>query len=152
MHMQTYCTKTDIEAIWPPDELLASVDDDASGTLSATEEGYITRAIERAANLINSRLALRYSLAELADNAWCRDANAAIAAFLLATRQGAAAPAHLSEQYDAYLDDLGDIAAGRLRVPEAAESTTPGPSVSNFTIDLAQPVEKVVVVDETSSE
>ncbi len=61
---QTYCLKADIEAIWPPDDLLASVDDDTSGTLSATEEGYITRAIERAANLMNSRLELRYELAE----------------------------------------------------------------------------------------
>ena len=150
--MQTYCTKTDLEALWPPDDLAASVDDDASGTLSATEEGYITRAIERAANLINSRLAQRYTLADLAANSWCRDANAAIAAYLLSTRQGAAAPAHFQEQYDAYLDDLDRIAAGRLRVPESPESHTPGPSVSNFTVDLDEPVRKVVVVDETSTE
>ena len=50
---QTYCTKADIEAIWPPAELLASVDDDATGTLSASEEGHITRAIERSANHLN---------------------------------------------------------------------------------------------------
>jgi phage gp36-like protein len=150
--MQTYCTKTDIEAIWPPDDLEASVDDDVSGTLSATEEGYITRAIERAANLINSRLALRYTLADLATNTWCRDANAAIAAYLLSTRQGVAAPAHFQQQYDEYLDDLDRIAAGRLRVPEAPESNTPGPSVSNFTVDLDEPVKKVVVLDETSSD
>ena len=67
--MTTYCTKSDLEAIWPPAELLASVDDDTSGTLSATEEGYITRAIERAANHINSRLAVRYEPADLAVSA-----------------------------------------------------------------------------------
>ena len=37
---------------------------------------------------INSYLEVRYSLADLADNAWCRDANAAVAAHLLATRRG----------------------------------------------------------------
>ena len=90
--MQTYCTKTDIEAIWPPASLLASVDDDSTGTLSATEDGYITRAIERAANLINSRLAMRYKLADLAANTWCRDANAAIAAYWLSTRRSGTRP------------------------------------------------------------
>ena len=99
---QTYCTKTDIEAIWPAASLLASVDDDTNGSLSATEEGYITRAIERAANILNARLEVRYRVADLAGNSWCRDANAAIAAYLLSTRRGAAAPDHLQEQYDAY--------------------------------------------------
>jgi phage gp36-like protein len=150
--MQTYCTKSDIEAIWPPASLLATVDDDASGTYSATEDGYITRAIERAANLINSRLAVRYSLADLAANTWCRDANAAIAAYWLSNRRGAATPAFLEQQYDEYLDSLDRIATGRLRVPEAAESNHSGPSVSNFAIDLAEPFRKAAVVDETSSE
>src|SRR3954471_11473378 len=102
MTTQFYCTRADIEAIWPPADVVASVDDDGSGTLSATESGYITRAIERAANYINSRLGLRYSLSDLAANTWCRDANAAIAAYWLSTRRGAA-PAQLQEQYDGYL-------------------------------------------------
>ena len=147
----TYCTQSDIEAIWPPDDLLASVDDDASGTLSATEEGYITRAIDRAANLINARLEVRYSLADLASNEWCRDANAAIAAYLLSTRQGTAAPAHLQQQYTAYLADLEEIAAGRLKVPQAVESHEPGPTVSNFTVDLRQMYRKAQRIEETST-
>jgi phage gp36-like protein len=149
--MQTYCTKPDLEAIWPPATLLASVDDDTSGTLSATEEGYITRAIERAANLMNARLAVRYQLADLAANTWCRDANAAIAAFLLATRRGLSAPAHLTQQYETYVGLLDRIAGGFLRVPEAAESFAPGPSVTNFAIDLSEPHRKAVVVEETST-
>lgn len=147
----TYCTQSDIEAIWPPDDLLASIDDDASGTLSATEEGYITRAIERAANLINARLEMRYSLADLASNEWCRDANAAIAAYLLSTRQGAAAPAHLQQQYTAYVADLGEIAAGRLKVPDAPETHESGPTVTNFNVDLSQPHRKAQRIEETST-
>src|SRR5438093_13174295 len=119
---QTYCTRSDIEAIWPPASLVASVDDDGNGTLSATEESYITRAIERAANFINSRLEMRYRLTDLATSTWCRDANAAIAAYWLATRRGAAAPAQLQQQYDAYVAALAEIAAGRLKVPQQAES------------------------------
>ncbi len=51
---QTYCLKADIEALWTVAAVLASVDDDASGALSATEEGYITRAIQRAAERMNA--------------------------------------------------------------------------------------------------
>ena len=136
---QTYCQKADIEAIWPPAELLASVDDDVSGTLSATEEGYITRAIERAANLMNSRLELRYELAELADNDWCRDANAAIAAYWLATRRGDPAPAQLTQQYSAYTADLDLIAEGRLKVPGAIESYDQAPGVTNLAVNMNRP-------------
>jgi phage gp36-like protein len=149
--MSTYCTKADIEAIWPPADLLASVDDDATGTLSPTEEGHITRAIERAANLINSSLAMRYDVAELASNAWCRDANAAIAAYWLSTRRGLAAPAQLQQQYDAYLANLAEIVAGRLKVPDAPETDDHKPSVTNFTTDLAAPWQKAVPIDETST-
>src|SRR5437868_2460553 len=108
MSTQTYCTKTDIEAIWPAAELLASVDDDGSTTLSATELGYIDRAIERAANFINARLEMRYRLADLAANTWCRDANAALAAYWLSTRQGDPAPAQLQQQYEAYVTALAE--------------------------------------------
>ena len=147
---QTYCTRSDIEAIWPPASLVASVDDDGSGTLSATEESYITRAIERAANFLNSRLEMRYRLADLANNTWCRDANAAIAAYWLSTRRGAAAPAQLQQQYDAYGAQLADIASGRMKVPQQSESFATMPGVTNFEIHLDEPHRKAQRVDETS--
>ena len=136
MSTQTYCTQSDIEAIWPPASLLASVDDDANGMLSPTEEGYITRAIERAANLLNASLEMRYRLADLAANAWCRDANAAIAAYWLSTRRADPAPAHLQQQYDAYVAQLADIAAGKSKVPQALDSFDLTPSVMNFAVRL----------------
>ena len=147
---QTYCTRSDIEAIWPPANLLASVDDDANGTLSATEESYITRAIERAANFINARLEMRYRLTDLATSTWCRDANAAIAAYWLATRRGVAAPAQLQQQYDAYVAALAEIAAGRMKVPQQAESFAATPGVTNFEIRLDEPHRKAQRIDETS--
>jgi phage gp36-like protein len=150
MAVQIYCVKADIEAIWPPADLLASVDDDTSGTLSATEEAYITQAIERAAGLINARLETRYRLSDLAGNAWCRDANAAIAAYLLATRRGDPAPAHLQQQYDAYIAAVGAIAAGWLKVPQQPESFDHAPGVTNFAVHLDEPQRKAQRVDETS--
>ena len=150
MPTQTYCTKADIEAIWPPTEILAAVDDDTSGTISATEDGYITRAIERAANAINARLELRYQVADIAGNAWCRDANAAIAAFWLSTRRGDAAPAHLQQQYDAYIAALDEIAAGKLKIPQAIESFDVTPGVTNFELRLDETYRKAQRVEETS--
>jgi len=147
---QTYCTRSDIEAIWPPADLVASVDDDLSGTLSATEEGYITRAIERAANFMNARLEMRYRLADLAGNTWCRDANTAIAAYWLATRRGAAAPPQLAQQYEAYVAALAEIAAWRMKVPQQAESFAAMPAVTNFEVHLDEPHRKARRVEETS--
>ena len=150
MTTQIYCTQSDIEAIWPPGDLLASVDDDASGTLSATELSYIDRAIERAANFINARLEMRYRLTDLSENTWCRDANAAIAAYWLSTRRGAAAPAQLQQQYDAYVAQLVAIVAGSIKLPQQAESFELMPGVSNFAIRLDEPWRKAQRVDETS--
>jgi phage gp36-like protein len=150
MSTQTYCTKSDLEAIWPPASVTASVDDDGSGTLSPTESSYIDRAIERAANFINARLEMRYRISDLAANTWCRDANAAIAAFWLSTRRGDAAPPQLQQQYDAYLVALTEIAAGRLKVPQQIDSIDTSPGLTNFAIDLSQPKRKAQVVDETS--
>jgi phage gp36-like protein len=147
----TYCTKADIEAIWTPALLLASVDDDSSGTLSPTEEGYITRAIERAAGRMNAYLEQRYTLADLAGNAWCRDANAAIAAYLLSIRRGTSAPAPFQLQYDALVSDLFEIASGRLNVPEAPQRHESIPTVTNFRIDPRHSRAKVRRVAEISS-
>ena len=80
------------------------------------------------------------ALADLAANAWCRDANAAIAAYWLSTRRTGTAPAHLQQQYDAYLATLDRIVTGHLRVPEAVESFDGGPSVSNFRMLQNEPV------------
>src|SRR3954451_4058327 len=147
---QIYCAKSDIEAIWPPADVVASGDDDGNGTLSGTESSYIDRAIERAANFINARLEMRYRLSDLAASTWCRDANSAIAAYWLSTRRGDPAPAQLQQQYDAYLAALTEIAAGRLKVPQQIDSIDTSPGLTNFEIDLSQYKRKAQVVDETS--
>lgn len=133
----TYCTRPDIEAIWSPSELLLSVDDDSSGSISVAEEAIITRAIERAAGRMNAYLEQRYAVASLSTNAWCRDCNAAIAAYLLAIRKSDEPSLPLAQEHDSYLRDLLEISAGRLRVPGALAAGETIPAVSNFRIDLA---------------
>jgi phage gp36-like protein len=134
----TYCTAADLDAVWAPDLILASVDDDESGTHSPAEEAIIDRAIERAAGRMNAYLELRYTLPALAGNEWCRDANATIAVYLLSIRRGEPAPTVLQEQYDAYLAELLEIAAGRRNVPGAAGVLDAKPTVTNFAVDFRE--------------
>jgi len=147
----TYCSRSDIESIWSSLAVIRSVDDDQDGSLSAAEEGYIDRAIQRAANRMNAFLEMRYRLSDLAANTWCRDANALLAAFLLATRRGNPAPDHLQEQYELLLGDLADIRSGHLVVPQAGESVETIPTVTNFAVDPCRAHAKVQRVDETST-
>ena len=147
----TYCVKNDVEALWSVTAVLRWADDDQDGALSATEEGYVTRAVEQAANKINASLATRYSLDDLAGNTWCRDANAIVAAYLLATRRGNPAPDHVTRQYEATLADLDEIRAGRMTVPETSESVETIPTVTNFDTQLDAPRAKVRRVAETST-
>jgi phage gp36-like protein len=150
MSTHTYCTRTDVESAWTTAALLAAVDDDASGTLSSAEEAVVTLAIERAANRMNAALEMRYSLALLAGNTWCRDCNAALAIYLLATRKAAASLA-VEQQYEAYVTDLEQIIAGRLRVPQALEALQHSPTVTNFTVQPTQAVATVRRVDDIST-
>ncbi len=149
--MQTYCTRADIESAWNPAAVLAAADDDNNGSLSPTEEAHIARAIERAAWMMNGVLEVRYRLSDLASSEWCRDCNAALAAYLLATRSGDAAPDAVAAEFDRYLEQLAAIRDGMANVPEVVESDAHGPTVSNFRIDLREPRAKVRRVAETCS-
>jgi phage gp36-like protein len=150
MSVQTYCTHADLEAAWTSAALLAAVDDDSSGTISVAEEAVITRAIERAANRMNAALEMRYALAQLAGNAWCRDCNAALAIYLLASRKTTASDA-ITEQYEQYQTDLERIAAGQMRVPQVIDDRSSAPVVSNFSVDPNRRVATIRRVDDTST-
>lgn len=151
MPTQTYCTQLDIEAIWTPAALLASVDDNEDGVLSPAEAALIERAIQRAANSMNALLEVRYALVDIAGNLWCRDCNAVLAAYLLATRRDEPPPAGLASERQRYLTDLREMRDGQQQVPQVAESNHHAPTVSNFAIDLRAQRAKVRRIIETSS-
>ena len=151
MPTQTYCTRDDVEAAWTPAAVLAAVDDDHNLTLSAAEVAIITRAIERGANRMNATLAMRYPLAALVNNPWCRDCNALLAAYFLATRTGIAAPDPIQEQFDSYLVDLEEIVANRKCVPQVSSTLEQTPTVTNFRVTPALEPESIRRVSETST-
>lgn len=135
--MTAYCTRADIEALWPPGDLIASVDDDGDGVLSPLEESHIERAIERAGWFLEARLCLRYRPADLAANPWCREACAVLAAWWLACRRGGPPPA-LQSLYDACRMQLDQIVAGRARLPGVPDAPGNLPAAQRFTLHWEQ--------------
>ena len=127
--MNTYCTRTDIESLWNPAAVLTAADDNDDGLLSPAEESLIDDAIERGATQLNASLDMRYTLTELANNAWCRDANASLAAWLLASRKLETPPQSLATLRLFYLEQLAEICAGRLKLPQVPERTESLPAV-----------------------
>jgi phage gp36-like protein len=130
----SYCTRTDVEHAWNPADVLTAADDDASGTLSTDEEAHITRAIDQAAEQMNAHLAGQYVLADLTDNLWCRDVNAILAAYFLATRSGDAAPDGLAERATRCFAQLEQIRQGKVTVPGVTSSIADKPQATNFKI------------------
>lgn len=112
-----YCTRTDVESLWNPSQVLSAVDDDANGSLSSAEEQWIDDAIERAAAQLDAVLEVRYDLIDLQANRWCRDANAIFAAYFLAARKSETMPVGLAALFGWYRESLREISASRQNVP-----------------------------------
>lgn len=129
---QTYCTQSEVEDILSTAGATAFADDDEGGTLSAGETAYITAMIERAAVRMNAYLTSRYTLSELASNAWCKWCNATLAAYYLVMRRGNPAIESVAVEVGELMDMLTDIKAGRMQVPEQSESFDFLPTVTNF--------------------
>lgn len=145
-----YCSRTDMEHVWTPADVLAAADDDASGTLSTEEEAHITRAIDQAAEQMNAFLSCQYVLADLADNVWCRDINAVLAAYFLATRSGEVAPEGLAERATRCFAQLEQIRQGDLAVPSVNSSIADQPRATNFRIEFSAFAARTALVEPTN--
>lgn len=151
MATTTYCNRADVDAILSTVGVTAFADDDEDGSLDATELGYVTRAIERAANRMNAFLEMRYELSDLSGNDWCRDANAALAAFLLGGRRNNPVSPVLSTENTQFLDDLKEIRDNNMTVPGAFDSNDALPSVTNFRPERSRGQAPVRVIREEST-
>lgn len=129
---QTYCVQADIEAIIGAASVLATCDDDRSGSLSATEQTYVTSAIERAAVEMNSALENQYVISELSGNDWCKWCNAYLACWYLFSRRSNPVPTSVQEAIADYREKLSESRWGRFQVPEQNPSFEHIPTVSNL--------------------
>lgn len=145
MATTTYCLRVDVENIISSAGLNMSADDNRDGIVSAAEELHVTRAIEMSASNMNARLGRRYKLSDLSDNDWVKFCNATLAAEMVMRRRGNGPPPSVVDAADQFRDDLNDIVAGRLSVPEQSESFDFSMAVSNYITRRAQRDQKVRV-------
>lgn len=147
----TYCDQDDVQAICGEPFLITCCDDDMDGVLSATEEGYITAAIRRAAVEMNSALDNQYTLSDLANNDWCLECNAYLTVWYLAARKNNPPPASVIEAVQMYREHLAEARWGRFQIPEQAPSFDHTASVSNFKPELYKTHNPIRVSEEEST-
>jgi len=146
-----YCTAADIQAIISIEGHDAWADDDESGSLSATETGYVTFQIDRAASVIDAYLVKRYDLSDLTGSNFLRFANAVMASKYVMSRRGEAPPEGLMADYDEFIQLLIDIKDNTKDLPDVIDSFNHLPTVTNFWTQLYSAANPVRVIDEEST-
>ena len=130
---QTYCEIADVEDILSEAGVTAFVDDPEDGTRDVADTLHITNAIERSAGKMNTVLGMVYALPDLAGSNWCKWTNATWAAFEVVCRRNEPAPAHLQQAVNELKEDLKQIKAGNLRVPDITKASFDHlPSITNY--------------------
>ena len=150
MATQTYCDADDVKEIIGRVAHDFAIDDGEDGLLSTAESAHVTNSIERAATLINSYLAQRYVLSDLASSNWCKWVNAEWAAMLLLERRANPAAGALAGNVELYREVLAMVRDNNAMIPDATSSIARRPSVSNYDLDRTR-TDTPIVVDTQSS-
>lgn len=141
----TYATQADVEALLSPDGVVGRVDDNATGTPTGTQTGYVASAINWATARVNQYCLGRYDAIDLAQswvvNEWC----IILAAYWLSCRRGNPAPGSFSDLYKEAMDDLKEIRSGAAQLPEIGLRTAGWPAWSNVRVDSLYSLRKVRV-------
>lgn len=139
MTVQTYCTIAHVKDILSDNGVLFRSDDDEDGVLesSGTESTAQSNAIERSATKMNMMLQqTAYTLADLANNEWCKWCNATMAAVALCRRRGNPVPQSLLQEEQEYMRILEYLRAGKIdMIPGTTPSLESTPTVTNFTTE-----------------
>lgn len=140
----TYCTSDDIDAILSVTGSTSRIDDDDSGSASATESGYRTTAIRWSTARCNLFLSA-YPQSDLSQswivNYWC----SIISAHQLCGRRGDPVPDSLREMYDQTMEDLKMVRLGRYQLPDVAMRSAAWPAWSNVRVDTIHAIRRIRV-------
>ena len=134
-----------------PQGVEAFGDDDISGSLSATESGYLDFMIDKAASVLDLHLVKRYDLADLTTSNFMRFANAVLAARAIFARRGEGAPESVMREFDEFMDYLVAIRDNIMEIPDVIDSFNHLPTVTNFWTDFTKTVSPVRVQDAEST-
>ena len=147
----TYCTADDLDSYWSSTGVTSRLDDNEDGVLDATEQLHRTAALERATNTINARLTMRYKLADLTGNLWARDCCIILACYYVGMRRGEGVGPILVADFDRYMTELREIAAGDLELPQQTPSFDTRPVATNYEPDMRSRNVRVRRNDKTST-
>lgn len=148
---KTYCSQTEINAVWSAFGVNVRLDDDLDGVADQD----VAAIIEQASSRMNRFLFRRYTALTISACTWAKWCCAAMAAAIIARRRGNDIPQSLVDEVKDYQDALTAIGDGREDLPADDGPATPKwdetPAFSNLTIDGRFTRAKVRRVPSTSS-
>lgn len=151
MTVQTYCVRSDVEAIIGPVSIEAAIDIDQDGVESAYDGSLVDLHITRAANKINAQVRHQYKLSDLVNNEYLKEVNAVYAAYSLRTLGGNTAEESLEDQYNEYKTHLIEVRYGRDQLPQTVPSFDHLPTVSSLQPELNNVNSPIVVNPQQST-
>lgn len=140
----TYCTQDDVDAIVSALNRTSMMDDDESGTLDATEQGFVTKAINWATDRVNFFAAVRYAPSSLAQSWFINSLCSILATKWISMHRGNPPPEAIDELYDDAIRDLERIHAG-WQVPIISPRMVIWPFISNVNVDEIYRLRKIRV-------
>lgn len=127
MPITTYCTWPDVTNRLSAAGAAFRVDDDPSTK---------TDVLESAAIEVNGYLQLRYGTTALAASNWVRFKTRDVAVYLLCLRRNHPVPKSVQARYDAAVEQMEQVAAGMLNLPDVAEPKENAPVLSNQRVTM----------------
>lgn len=139
-----YATEADIQGLLSIDGETGRVDDDADGSVSPVEEGYVQSALNYATATVNRFLIAKYSPQDLATDwcvcEWC----VVLACHWLSCRRGNPPPGSTKDLYEAVMKDLQSVKDGESHL-DLGMRMSAFPAWSNVRVDQFNTLRKLVV-------
>lgn len=130
-----YATEADVLALIGAEGEQGRLDDDGSGTVSAGEQAYLTKALSWASGRVNQHCLGRYEASELAASWVVSWWATVIAAYWLCCRRGNPAAGSIKSLYEEAMAELKSVQSGEQPLADAATRASNFPSWSNVTVD-----------------
>ena len=131
-----YASRLSIEAILSTEGVEFRLDDDQSGTESATESTFLTTyAIGIATGRVDLFCGSRYQPSDLVNSWPVWHWGTIIAARWLCSRRANPNPDSILMMYDEVMEDLKDVQRGVLSIPDASPRDETWPAWSNVIVD-----------------
>lgn len=111
------------------------LDDDASGTVDATEDDRLDQAVGVGTATVTRYTQTRYDTTDLTNSWTVWDWATTLAAVWLCRRCGNAVPKSLLRAQEDIMEDLRSVQAGQLLIEDVAKRTTDAPGFSSVIVD-----------------